>query len=152
MAKTKKMDGQPINNIRPFAGYRDAKSPQMVDMYDETEKNDQPSWLFRRLVDQGLIDMAGQQKPAGWHINPTNLTTLITILGFIGGLFWFTWTTAYKQGHFEAERQAEIVASEKEKKTLIERLEKAEADAKKAKELSTYGAGLADSHGAKEKK
>lgn len=92
------------------------------------------SWLFRRLVDLGVIDMAGSQNK-GWNINPTTITTLIAILLFFGGICTWLWNQAYQKG-----------VDDMEKKIILERLSKAEDDLRRTKALQEYTSGAQTAH------
>jgi hypothetical protein len=101
-----------------------------------------PGWFRRRMLDLGVFTMANSShNPPGFYVNWTTVTGLIALCVFLGGLFLWTWNTAYQQGQQESERQH-----------LIQRLEKAEKDAEEAKKLQTYQAGAADFHGQNDNK
>lgn len=103
-----------------------AYKSQALPNEDSTEEK--RSWFFNRLVDIGVITMANSQpKPPGFYINFSTITVLITILVFFGGLSTFLWSVAYQKGQDDFE-----------KKQILERLEKAEQEVKKAKELQLY--------------
>jgi hypothetical protein len=101
-----------------------------------------PTWMERRAIELGVIEMAAAPtKPPGFYVNFTTISFLIVVLSAIGGLWWFTWQTAYQRGERDAQIQAEREQSARERKALEERIVKAEEDARKAKEfgIATLG-------------
>lgn len=105
---------------------------------DETAPKKRRSWFFRRLLDLGIIEMAGSQTTKGWNINPTSITTVLALLTFFTVLCGYLWNMAYEKGKLDAQ----III-------LQERLTAAEAEAKKAKEMQIYNS---DRHDEPEKK
>ena len=101
------------------------------------EKLEQSTWLFRRLLDLGVIQMEGTQpKQPRWTINLTTITTLIIFLGFIIGLYTLTYYVGVSVGT-EAEK-------ERRRDAKIEFLEK---ELQKAKELQLYNNGKEEEEG-----
>ena len=99
---------------------------------NEDSTEEKRSWFFNRLVDGGVIEeMAANPKPPGFYVNWTTVSGIILILSAIVGCFTYTynatWNAAYQKGIDDAE-----------KKVILERLEKTEQDAKKAKDLQLY--------------
>lgn len=96
---------------------------------NEESTEEKRSWFFNRLVDGGVITMADSQpKPPGFYVNWTTVSGVLLILSAIVGCFTYTynatWNAAYQKGQDDAE-----------KKIILERLQKAEDDVKKATQL-----------------
>ena len=77
----------------------------------EMSREEEVSWLTRRLYDLGVLDMApSTQKPPGFFVNWTTVTSLVVVVSAIVGLWYFTWQTAelrgIEKGKAEAERKA----------------------------------------------
>jgi hypothetical protein len=109
---------------------------------DESSTEEKRGWFFRRAVDLGVITMANSQpKPPGFFINFSTVTVLITILVFFGGLSMWLWNVAYQKG-----------VDDFEKKQILERLDKAEQEVKKAKDLQLYNQSANEERHKEEKK
>lgn len=109
---------------------------------NEDSTEEKRSWFFRRLVDIGVIEMANSQpKPPGFYVNFSTITVLITILVFFGGLSAWLWNVAYQKGQDDLE-----------KKQILERLDKAEQEVKKAKDLQLYNNGAKEENKQEKKK
>lgn len=91
---------------------------------NEDSTEEKRSWLFRRLVDIGVIEDMATPQPKGWNVNPSNITVLIGILLFFGTICGWLWNVAYKQG-----------ADDSDKKYILERLKEAEEKAARAERL-----------------
>ncbi len=122
-----------------------AKVLSMPILSAEEKSEDRESWLKNRLLDMGLIMADSQPKTPGFYVNWTNFIGFLFIGLVIVGLFIYTYSatynSAYQKGLDDAERRS-----------LKERLEKTEADVKKAKELQLYSQGAAESGKSNEEK
>lgn len=98
-------------------------------------------WFFRRFVDIGVIEMTSSRKsPTAFYVNYSTIGILITILLFFGGISTWLWNVAYQKGQDDLE-----------KKQILQRLDDAEKEVKKAKDLQLYNNG-ANEEKLKEKK
>lgn len=130
-----KMDGARQANVFGFPAIK-SEIP--------AEKPERRTWFFNRLVDLGLIAMNDESpKPPGFYINGTSVVGFLIIGAIIAGLFFYTYWAAYQSAYQKGLDDAE-------KKAILERLNKAEQDVKKAKELQLYNNGALEEK--KEKK
>lgn len=81
-----------------------------------------PSWIYRFCVWYGVI-MPNPDHPRGWTFNPAVITLTILIAGLLTGA-----------GYYVGEKNTES-------RHLLERLQKAEEDARVARELSVAQSG-----------
>lgn len=129
MGKTNRMDAQTGTRVLGWP------SQGITPANDDIEER--VSWFRQRLIDLGVIEMATSTKPPGFYVNFSTVTVIVLVVSAIGGLWWFTWQTAYQQGFQKAQYDAQI-----------EQLQKESADAKKKAEdalkLQTYNARQTD--------
>lgn len=101
---------------------------------DEMSRDEEVSWLTRRLHDLGVFEMvtSTRNQPPGFFVNWTTVTSLIAVMSLIGGLFYFCWNTAasinYEKGKAEAQRdqmQKQMDAQANEIRVLNEKLKQA---------------------------
>lgn len=119
------MNGQNVQ-ILSFPAIKSEDKPT------EEKQSPERGWFFRRMRDLGVIEMADSQpKPPGFFINATTILSFLMIALIIIGLYIFTYiqasNAAYEKG-----------VSDTEKKVMLERLAKAEEDARKAKEWQIF--------------
>lgn len=102
--------------ITPFPGF---------ETLAEEAKERRPKGIVRFGILAGVF-MANPESPRGWSLNPAVITLVLTIAGMIafGG---------YYMGTKDAENRQ-----------LLERIQKAEADAAEAKKLGIYAAAGQD--------
>lgn len=106
---------------------------------EEMSRDEEVSWLTRRLYELGVLDMAPSTKPPGFYVNWTTVTSLIVVVSAIVGLWYFTWQTAQQAG-FEKGKQ------EAERQQLSERLNKTEEELRRTKDLKLVQAGQNAGH------
>lgn len=107
--------------------------PALVSIAEEhTERRKAYSWIDRRLLELGIKAMADKPTPPGLYVNFSTASFFILVLGTMAGLWWFTWQTANQAGYDRG-------VNETEKRILLERVEKAEEDAKKAMMFGAAG-------------
>ena len=104
------------NNVTNFRG---------LQSYIEQPKDKKRSWILV-VTDWIGITMPQPERPNGWQLNPATVTLSLLIAGGLvtGGYLWGENIT--------------------ERKHLMERIQKAEADAAEAKKFSVYAAAGAD--------
>lgn len=86
---------------------------------EQMAREKEVSWLYRRLYDLGVLDMApSTQKPPGFFVNWTTVTSLVVVVSAIVGLWFFTWQTAEQRGIEKGKAEAEKERLEKELQSL----------------------------------
>ena len=121
MGLRKRMNGETIaakTNVSSF--------PSLAVLADDAEERRKVySWLDRRLFELGIYAMPNENRPPGFYVNWTTITSLIVVVSAIVGLWYFTWKSADEAGFQRGKAEAE-------KQQILDRLNKAEEDAKKA--------------------
>lgn len=117
MNRKRRMNEMSTAKITPFPGFEA--------LGEEAKERKSPSWAVRLGSFIGVL-MANPESPRGWSFNPAVITCVLTIAGMVafGG---------YYMGQKDAENRQ-----------LMERIQKAEADAAEAKKLGIYAAAGQD--------
>lgn len=90
----------------------------------EVQEPKKPSWILRAATWLGII-MSTPETPRGWSFNPAVITLALVILSMVAA-------GAYYMGQRDSEAR-----------TLLERVEKAEEDSRRAAQLAAAAAGQA---------
>lgn len=104
---------------------------QVIELYPERMEASPVSraWLDQQLYNLGIKTMESPEtRPPGFYFNYSTAIFYVTIIALVAGGWWWSWQQADKNGYERATQEAEI-------RQLKERLNAAESDAKKAKDL-----------------
>lgn len=112
---------------------------QAVEMSDDPSVRP-PSWFARRFYDLGVLDMApSTNRPSGFYVNWTTITSIVLIVSAIVGLWYFTWQSAQQIGFEKGKAEAERMQ-------LLERLGKTEDELRRTKDLRLVQSGQQAGH------